>query len=191
MWVIPEFRALKEIDWLDAARDATFETEGDIQNAFSRARTAANQRVAALVRTGLKAYASAHGGMLPTSVEELAPYIDSAVEPGMQLNPAHGASLDPGTKQVILKRALEWEWFERTFSRGTIPASAPVTDAAPRKEGVSDSLAAFNHALRQSQQSHGRPPSTETQMTPFLTTSMNAVLLKTLFDASQGSVLGK
>jgi hypothetical protein len=105
--------------------------------------------------------------------------------------PAHGASLHPETKQVILKRALEWEWFERTFSRGTIPASAPVTDAATRKEGVSDSLAAFNHALKQFQQTHGRPPSTETQLTPFLTTPMNTVLLKTLFDASQGSVLGK
>jgi RNA polymerase sigma factor (sigma-70 family) len=191
MWVIPEFRALKEIDWLDDAKDATFETEADIQNAFSKARTAANQRVAALVRAGLKAHASAHSGMMPTSVEELAPYFDSAVDPAMQLNPAHGASLHPETKQVILKRALEWEWFERTFSRGTIPASAPVADAAPRKEGVSDSLAAFNHALMQLQQTHGRPPSTETQMTPFLPTSMNAVLRKTLFDASQGSVLGK
>jgi RNA polymerase sigma factor (sigma-70 family) len=191
MWVIPEFRALKEIDWLDAARDATFETEVDIQNAFSRARTAANQRVAALVRAGLKAHASAHGGMMPTSVEELTPYFDSAVEPAMQLNPAHGASLDRETKEVILKRALEWEWFERTFSRGTIPASAHSTDAVPRKEGVSESLAAFNHALMQFQQTHGRPPSTDAQLTPFLTTPMNTILLKTLFDASRGSVPGK
>ena len=200
MWVVPEFRALKDIDWLDAAKDAKFETEAEIQNTFYRVRSAANHRVAAMVRSGLKGYAAVNSGMMPTTVEELAPYIDSSVDPGMQLNPLHGSSLDRETKSAILQRILESDWFGNTLVRGAMPPSestsgmstAVPSATADERSTVSDSLAAYNRALTQFRHLHGgQRPETEAQLQPFLSAPMNSALLKLLFETSQRASAGK
>ena len=194
MWVVPEFRTLQEVDWLDVAKDAKLETDADVQNAFSRMRRAANQRVAVLVQAGLKAHANAKGGMLPTSAEELSPFIDSSVDPQMQLNPLSGPSLDLETQHFILRRILESDWFDKTLTRvadaqrgGTVGLTIETpANTNARSPTVSEALVSFNHALTQFQQrNNGQRPATEAQLEPFLSAPMNAALLRMLFEISQ------
>jgi RNA polymerase sigma factor (sigma-70 family) len=188
MWVVPEFRLLNEIDWLDVAKDAKLDTEADVRSAFLRVRSAANQRVAAGVRAGLKAHAEARHGLLPTSVEELTPFFDSSVDPAMQLNPLNGSSLDVQTKNSILQRVLDSEWFDKSLTRGMLVGNGlPIEGSDTAKPPtVGASLAAFNQALLDFQQRNaGQRPHRVQELEPFLGTPMNAALLKMLFEISR------
>ena len=131
---------------------------------------------------------------MPTSVEEIAPYFDTSVNPEMQVNPLNGSSLDRETKHSILQRVLESEWFEKTLTRGAVPqgdnssrmqiSGSAATVARPPT--VSESLAAFNQALTQFQHRNGgQRPATEAQLEPFLSAPMNTALLRMLFEASR------
>jgi RNA polymerase sigma factor (sigma-70 family) len=195
MWVIPEYRLLREADWLDVARDADLSTDAKAREAFDRLRDAANRRVAAALRSGLKAYASANGGMMPPSADALMPYVDSSVDPESQLSRLSGASLDHQTKQYILSRVLESDRFEKVMTRSA-PAVTMSVGAGAREPAavanesklptVIDSLAAFNQALVVFKRTNsGQMPANEAQLVPLLPSPVSPAMVRLLLEAAR------
>jgi len=78
---IPELEFLQDQDWIKVAADSNFDSDGDIRKALSDLRLAAKQRLLPHLSQALRGYTAANGGLLPTEVSQLAPYLDPPVSP--------------------------------------------------------------------------------------------------------------
>jgi RNA polymerase sigma factor (sigma-70 family) len=91
---IPELQFLTESDWLQAAKQASFDTETDVRKALSHLRSLAKTRLP--MGGALGAFARANDGQLPTDLSQLKPYLKA--------DPANTAALDDATIDAIFAR---------------------------------------------------------------------------------------
>ncbi len=77
---IPEFRLLSEQEWLNAAMDAKFDQDKDIQQTLANLRHTGENDFALLAQPALKKYMEANGGQFPTDLAQLQPYFKSPVD---------------------------------------------------------------------------------------------------------------
>jgi hypothetical protein len=80
---IPELQLLNEDQWYQAARDAHFDTDNQIRDAFAALRRSAEQMLVKPIQSALADYVAAHGDRLPTTTDELAPYFTPPIDPAV------------------------------------------------------------------------------------------------------------
>jgi RNA polymerase sigma factor (sigma-70 family) len=83
---IPELKILTQKDWLNAVSDVKpLETDEDYRQAMCTLRSTAKGKFGAAMQQALKQYAEANGGLLPTDLSQLQPWLGSSLDPsGLQ-----------------------------------------------------------------------------------------------------------
>ncbi len=79
-WNIPELKLLTDESWFGAAATDRFETEEQFRRATAQLRDVAVSRASGRIMEALKAYMSAHDGMLPSSPLDLAPHFEPPID---------------------------------------------------------------------------------------------------------------
>src|SRR5262245_7703474 len=74
---IPELQLLNETDWLNAAKVAKFDTDGDVRKSLGNLRNLAKDRMP--MGRALRNFTQEHNGQLPTDISQLRPYFNSAL----------------------------------------------------------------------------------------------------------------
>jgi RNA polymerase sigma factor (sigma-70 family) len=81
---IPELQLLSQKDWLNAVSDVKpLETDEDYRQAMCTLRSTAKGRFGAAMQQALKQYAEANGGLLPTDLSQLQPWLGSTLDASM------------------------------------------------------------------------------------------------------------
>jgi len=85
---VPELKLFDENDWLDFSRQAPLYrwrelTQDAIDETFARLRERASGKFSNFAYRALKEFAAQHGGLLPGSAGELAPYLDRSLDPAI------------------------------------------------------------------------------------------------------------
>ena len=80
---IGELSLINEFDWLDATKQASFESVADLRKALSELRRIARRKSAPAIGRALADAVAANGGMLPGSIEELARFLPSDLDPSI------------------------------------------------------------------------------------------------------------
>jgi RNA polymerase sigma factor (sigma-70 family) len=89
---IPELKLLTDVDWLNAANEAKFDTDADIRKTLSKLRSLAKNRMP--MGRSLYAFTSANNGQLPTDISQLKPYFQSNLDSALGAAPLDDATLD-------------------------------------------------------------------------------------------------
>jgi RNA polymerase sigma factor (sigma-70 family) len=156
---IPEMSLLKESDWLHVVREDKIENEQQARRALDQIRQTAKKRFAPMMAEALRNYRSANADALPTSVQELAPYLKSP-EAVACLQRYHIAQ-DDGTNQFIVESSRvddEYDSQIKIFRNGGWGQST----ATKKGETVSRALAAYQKA------NGGKKPATQADLEPYL-----------------------
>ena len=77
---IPEFQLLSKQQWLDAAMNAKFDTDKDIQQNLASLRQIANNDFVAMLSSALSKYKNDNGGQFPTDISQLQSFFDAPVD---------------------------------------------------------------------------------------------------------------
>ena len=77
---IPELQLLGERDWLDAVVEHELKSDKDFREALSRLRNSAEQKLAPRLQLGLSTYLSKNNEQFPTSLAQLAPYLNPPLD---------------------------------------------------------------------------------------------------------------
>jgi len=77
---IPELQWLKENDWLNAAQEATLDTDANIRRALSGLRSRAKAHLYPILQNALVAYIKANHEQLPDDLSRLRPYFEKPVD---------------------------------------------------------------------------------------------------------------
>ncbi|HEV2695392.1 MAG TPA: sigma-70 family RNA polymerase sigma factor [Verrucomicrobiae bacterium] len=93
---IPELKLLTDVDWLNATKDAKFDTDADTRNTLSKLRSLAKNRLP--IGRSLNAFIQANNNQLPTDLSQLKPYVESTLASLGQ------PALDDTTLDAILAR---------------------------------------------------------------------------------------
>lgn len=78
---IPELSLLRDLDWITLARELPNDSEPELRKARSAARSLATRQFTRTLSEALSGYTSAHEGLLPTEVTQLAPYLKTDADP--------------------------------------------------------------------------------------------------------------
>jgi RNA polymerase sigma factor (sigma-70 family) len=89
---IPELKLLTDVDWLNATKEAKFDTDADIRKTLSNLRSLAKNRMP--MGRSLYAFTSANNGQLPTDLSQLKPYFQSNLDSALGETPLDDATLD-------------------------------------------------------------------------------------------------
>ena len=136
---IPELALVGDKDWLDAvARVPGVETDNDIRKALNSLRSIAKGAFGDQMRKALEKYAEANGGMLPTDLAQIHPYLEKPIDPAalQRYQLAASGKLDEvGTGKIIIKEIAppvddEYDSRYEFFRNGTTSAGfSQVGDA--------------------------------------------------------------
>lgn len=77
---IPELQWLNENDWLNAAQEASFDTDANIRRALSGLRSRAKAHLYPILQNALVAYIKANNEQLPDDLSRLRPYFEKPVD---------------------------------------------------------------------------------------------------------------
>jgi len=75
----PELQLLSEQDWLNAAKDAQFDTDKDVQRTLANLRNAAGYKFAQIASDAVKKYMAANNDQFPTDLAQLQPYFNTPI----------------------------------------------------------------------------------------------------------------
>lgn len=76
---IPDLQLLSEQDWLNAAKDAKFDTDKNIQRTLAGLRNAARYKFAQIAFDAVKKYIAANSDQFPKALNQLQPYFDTPI----------------------------------------------------------------------------------------------------------------
>ena len=80
---LPELRLLAPSDWVEVARAHELDSTADIRVALAKLRSIARKKFAAPMQTALRRFTEGTGGVLPTDIAQLAPYLDAPADAEM------------------------------------------------------------------------------------------------------------
>jgi RNA polymerase sigma factor (sigma-70 family) len=80
---IPELQLLSENQWLDAAMNANFDTDKDVNEALGELRRTAENEFCNLATAAVKDYMKDNNGQFPSSLDALQPYFKTPVSDAM------------------------------------------------------------------------------------------------------------
>ena len=80
---LPELRLLAPSDWVEVARAHELDSTADIRVALAKLRSIARKKFAAPMQTALRRFTEGSGGVLPTDIAQLAPFLDAPADAEM------------------------------------------------------------------------------------------------------------
>lgn len=141
-FAIPELSLLTELQWIQAARTAEFETPEQVRKSLAAVRTTAKEELNGRLASAFQRYIGATAGRLPPTIADVLPYFVRPVDPAMfdryEMAPVGTMKeLPPGTLAVIREKAPVDEDFDvrmyvdRTGRRGSAGGGARAWLDAP------------------------------------------------------------
>ena len=168
---IPEFKLLSSQQWLDAAMNARFDTDEQLQKNLAELRSTAENNFASQALDAIKKYAATNNGEFPADISRLQPYfsppMDDAilqrwkVAPG-SANPGVGVGDMIITEKAPVDAAVDRQWAIGANGYGS--STYLLGD-------MSAEIATLKPVLKAYTADHGGAgPSDPSQVLPYLTT---------------------
>ncbi|MEO5958371.1 MAG: hypothetical protein ABIR80_04605 [Opitutaceae bacterium] len=175
---IPQLEMLNDHDWVDIARDAQLETPEGLERALASARVEAKSRFTGKLIGALRAHLAAHGGRLPSDLQELLSQLDGpARDPAMlaQYELTSSGKLRDAPEGLIVKErsVVNDELENRIELTRTGDGSLTFRNSSPRPKmsngDTIDGDALIERGIRAFASAHqGKPPSSLEDLLPFL-----------------------
>jgi len=186
---IPEFKLLSDQQWLDAAMNAKFDTDKQLQQTLADLRRTAENNFASQAHDAISQYMATNNGAFPTDISQLQPYfsppMDDAILQRWKVAPA---SANPGvgvgdtiiTEKAPVDPALDMNWAIGPAGYGSSTYQTADMSAA---------IATMTPAMKAYAADHnGMQPTDSTQILPYLTTpEEQAAYQKLMKNKSQNS----
>lgn len=184
---IPEMGLLTDDDWLQVARQASFDTDDQRRQAFARLRTAAKRKFVAQLSAALPKFTKTFEGKLPATSLELAPYLEPPADAAMlqrygvtQTGPVTAANRSAWVMRELAPVDEDYDTRHTVNSGGgSGSSSAPaawIEDFQPR---MSRAFKAYADAHQ------GAQPSGIAQAVPFITPPLPPATLEKLLKAER------
>lgn len=178
---IPEFQLLSEQQWLDAAMNAKFDTDKDVQKELANLRHAAENNFVSQAHDALSKYMKANDGQFPTDLSQLQSYFSSPMDEAVlqrweiapaSANPSVGVGDMIITEKAAVDESLDQRWAigARGYGSGNWE-SRDIGAALAIIKPVMKAYAAANN---------GGEPSDPSQVLPYLTTPEQKAAYQTL-----------
>jgi RNA polymerase sigma factor (sigma-70 family) len=178
---IPEFQLLSEQQWLDAAMNAKFDTDKDVQKELASLRHAAENNFASQAQSALSKYLKANNGQFPTDLSQLQQYFSSPVDDVIlqrweiapaSANPSVGVGDTIITEKSAVDESLDQRWAIGATGFGAGNYESPDIGAALAvMKPVMKAYAADNN---------GNQPTDPSQILPYLTMPEQQAAYQTL-----------
>jgi hypothetical protein len=181
---LPEFQLLSEQQWLDAAMNAKFDSDQDVQNELAGLRRTAQNNFAGEAEHALQKYAAANDGKFPADLSQLQPYfsapMDEAILNRWEVAPASAAPSTSVGDPILTERSpvdpTDSHWAIGVNGYGSSDYTLPEVSAAMAAlQPAREAYAAANSGVQ---------PTSPTQMLPFLTTAEEQAAYQTLLNHS-------
>jgi hypothetical protein len=185
---IPEFQLLSEQQWLDAAMDANFDTDTNIQKDLAGLRQAAENNFANQAESALAKYRQANNNQFPTDLSQLQPYfsppMDDAILQRWEIAPA---SVDPSNgvgDPIITEISPVDASLDSRYAIG--PNGFGSSSYVPSE--VSDAVALVKPAMQAyAAANNGLQPTDLSQILPYLTTPAQQTAYQTLLKRAKAN----
>ncbi len=183
---IPEFQLLSEKQWLDAAMDASFDTDKAVDQVLAHLRNAAENSFAAMTQQALQDYAKTNNGSFPSDLSQLQPYFSAPVSADI----LDRWEIVPQAAVPNVNMGGDWIITQKTplvpdpnpdlrFAIGpggygsTSYESSDIADAATILQPVVKAYAAANN---------GQQPASPSQIAPYLSTPEQKAAFQKMLD---------
>ena len=169
---IPDLKLLSDQDWLNAAREAKFDTDQDVRHTLANLRHMAENAFAVAASGAVSKYMEANHHQFPTDLTQLQPYFDMPMDDailqrwGIVPQTAMPNQRMGGdwviTEKVPVDRELDQRWAIGPGSYGC--SSYPSSETAGAISAIDPALKAYAAA------NDGKEPTDPSQILPYLTT---------------------
>ncbi len=169
---IPEFQLISEQQWLDAAMDAKFDTDKEVQRDLANLRQTAENNFVIQMHNALQKFQKDNHNQFPTDLSQLQPYFETPVDPAIlnrwEILPQSALpNQSMGGDWVITEKSpvdqgLDMRWAIGPNGFGSTSYPKPGVDAlAATLQPAIKAYAAANN---------GQQPTDPSQLQPYLTT---------------------
>jgi len=170
---IPELRLLHEEDWMDEALKADLDSEVGMRLALSQLRQLAQNQSHHVLAAALKAFTAAHGGQVPATPAQLAPFLERPEDADLLnlFTPYTGIArlaAPGGESWVFQERPSVDDWFDSETMLGA-NGSFAIQSAAPGFEVL--------RAMDRFVKATGIQPTDASQVTPYLTEPVSPAIV--------------
>ncbi|HWA10249.1 MAG TPA: sigma-70 family RNA polymerase sigma factor [Opitutaceae bacterium] len=181
---IPEFKLLKDDDWLAAAKHE-LSTEADYRQALAQLRTTAEEALFGKLKQALGRYTQANNGEFPTSPSDLKPYVDESIDDEMlqrqEIIPASEIpNMRLGGDWVLTQKTAVDDLFDSRqvmgpVGSGVVGGFTPLADMA--------AMIAIQQAYRAA--NPGKTPQNSAELAPYATTPDQQAALQRHLDRQE------
>lgn len=184
---IPEMGLLTDDDWLQIARQASFDTDDQRRQAFAGLRTAAKRKFVTQLSAALAKFTKAHAGNLPATTLDLAPYLETPAGTAMlqrygmtQTGPVTAANR---SAWVVRELAPVDEDYD---TRHTVNAGGASASSSAPAAWIEDFQPRMSRAFKAyAEAHHGAQPSGIAQAAPFIDPPLAPATLEKLLKAER------
>ena len=184
---IPEMCLLIDDDWLQVARQASFDTEDQRRQAFASLRTAAKKKFVAQLSAALPKFTKAFDGKLPSSTLDLAPYLKPPADAAMlqrygmtQTGPVTAANRSAWVMRELAPVDEDYD------SRHTVNSGGGSGSSSAPAAWIEDFQPRMSRAFKAYADAHqGAQPSGIAQAVPFITPPFPPATLEKLIKAER------
>jgi hypothetical protein len=179
---VPEFQLLSEQNWLDAAREAKFDTDKDVRQTLANLRRMAEYTFVSAAQGALTKYMKAGNGQFPTDLSQLQPYFGTPMDPAIlqrwEILPQTAMpNMNMGGDWVITEKAPVDRELDSHVAFGPNGSSASSYQSVE----VDDAIATVGPALKAyAAANNGKQPADPSQLQPYLTTPEQQAAFQTL-----------
>ena len=183
---IPEFKYLKDDEWLQITKDQPLDSEANERSALEQLRQLAKQDFGRQMLTAVKAYSAAHDGQTPADPSQLAPYLADPNDASLlsryeQATPNKTQSMiapNDGQSWLYIERGSVDDWYDSTMAitgTGAIGLSGKMP-------GWTVETAWADYVKKT-----GQKPTDPSQLIPYLKTPVDQGILTAVFAGLQPS----
>jgi RNA polymerase sigma factor (sigma-70 family) len=179
---VPELQLLSEQNWLDAAREAKFDTDKDVRQTLANLRHMAEYTFVSAAQGALRKYLKANNDQFPTDLAQLQPYLDTPMDPAIlqrwEIMPQTAVpNMNMGGDWIITEKAPVDRELDSRIAFGQNGSGSSTYQSVE----VDDAMATVGPALKAyAAANNGKQPADPSQLQPYLTTPEQQAAFQTL-----------